>query len=259
MESRVNYTLVGFFVLLLGAIGIIIPLWLSSGLDQQQYNTYLIYMNEAVDGLSTNAAVSYNGVSVGYVKAIKLNPTNPSQVELFVSIKEGTSITTNTTATLRSQGITGVAYIGLSGGTLRGAQPLAVKPGARFPVIKAAPSLMVRLDSALTDLMNTITHLSKQLDGVMSPENEKLFNSILKNTSDMTHNFSVQSGKTDQIILSLNTLIQHADQSAQHFPRMTIQLQQLLTNLQTLSTDLKQNPGMLVRGKALPPLGPGEK
>lgn len=258
MESRVNYALVGLFVLLLGAIAIIIPLWLSSGLNQQQYKAYLVYMNEAVDGLSTNATVSYNGVSVGYVKDITLNPTNPAQVELLLNIKEGTSITTNTTATLRSQGITGVAYIGLNGGTLKNARPLLPKPGERYPVIKAAPSLMVRLDTALTQLMTNINNLSQQLSGTLSPENQKLLTNILKNTNKFTQNFAGQSAQLDATIRSLNTVLQNTSESTQNLPVMANQLQRVLTNLQAISSDIKQNPSVLVRGKATAKLGPGE-
>jgi len=258
MESRVNYALVGFFVLLLGAFAVIIPLWLSSGLNQQQYKPYLVYMNEAVDGLSTNGLVSYNGVSVGYVKDISLNPNNPQQVELLLNIKEGTSITTNTTATLRSQGITGVAYIGLSGGTLKGARPLLPKPGARYSVIKASPSLMVRLDTALTQLMTNINNLSQQLSVTLSPENQKLLTNILMNTNKFTQNFAGQSAQLDNSIQSLNKVLQNTSQSTQNLPVMANQLQRVLTNLQVISSEIKQNPSVLVRGKAPAVLGPGE-
>ncbi len=259
MESRVNYALVGFFVLLLGAFAVIIPLWLSSGLNQQQYKAYLVYMNEAVDGLAVNAMVSYNGVSVGYVKDINLNPSNPQQVELLLNIKEGTSITTNTTATLRSQGITGVAYLGLNGGTLKDAKPLLAKPGARYPVIKASPSLMVRLDTALTQLMSNMDNLSHQLSTTLSPENQKLLTNILKNTNNITQNFAGQSVQLDNSIQSLNKVLQNTAQSTQNLPIMANQLQRVLTNLQVISNDIKQNPSVLVRGKAPALLGPGEK
>ena len=38
-------------------------------------------------------------------------------MELILSIEEGTPITTSTSATLISQGITGVTYVGLSAGS----------------------------------------------------------------------------------------------------------------------------------------------
>jgi phospholipid/cholesterol/gamma-HCH transport system substrate-binding protein len=241
MESRINYALVGLFVLLLGAAAIIIPLWLSSGLNQQQYSTYMVNMNEAVDGLAMNSSVNYNGVNVGYVKDIKLNPVKTEQVQILLNIKLGTPITNHTTAILRSQGVTGVAYMSLKGGDPNGAAPLESKPGEPYPIIKSAPSLMVRLDTALTQLMNNMNSLSQQLNTTLSPENQKLFNHILKNTDQLTQDFS---GKTDQVL--------------QNVTDVTIQLQNVLKNTQSLSNEIKQNPSVILRGKPKPSLGPGE-
>jgi phospholipid/cholesterol/gamma-HCH transport system substrate-binding protein len=57
MESNVNYTLVGAFIIGLTIAMIVIALWLSVGLTGKQYNFYLAYMNESVSGLSANAPV----------------------------------------------------------------------------------------------------------------------------------------------------------------------------------------------------------
>lgn len=259
MESRVNYTLVGLFVLLLGAMGIIIPLWLTSGLNQQQYRTYETYMNEAVDGLSVGSTVNYNGVIVGQVKQIKLNPKNTEQVILYLDIKSDTPITTNTTAVLQSQGLTGVAYVGLRGGVLDNAKPLVVLPGELYPRIKALPSIRVRLDTALTNLTNNLYTLSKQLDALVSPENTKAFGQILKNVNQLTSQLALHGDSMGKSLDSLNKLLRELSQTSQDFPDSAQSLQSVLSNLQSLSEELKQNPSVIVRGKPPRELGPGEK
>jgi len=231
MESRVNYGLVGLFVLLLGMAAIFIPLWLSSGLNRAHYAEYIVYMNEAVDGLSPNAPVKYNGVDVGQVKTIRLNLKNTQQVELELNIKEGTPITTNTTATLRSQGVTGVAYVGLNGGKLEGAQPLTALPGNDYPIIPSTPSTMVRIDMAVTQLLGNMNTLSKQLSTTLSPENQLLLQQTLRNFNQLGN---------------------------QRLPETLTQLQSVLTNLQSITQDVKENPSVLVRGKSHSKLGPGE-
>jgi len=250
MESKVNYTLVGLFVLLLGAVAIIIPLWLTSGLNQEQYTTYQVYMNEAVDGLSMNSPVKYNGVDVGFVRDIRLNLKNLQQVILLLNIKQGIPITTNTTAVLRAQGITGVEYIGISGGK-PGGKPLVVQPGERYPVIKSAPSIMIRLDAILTQITNSITKLGQRLDLIFTEQNAKLLTSNLNNLDKITANFSKNSPQ-------LNVAIKNISQTSQGMPDIAAQLQSVLQNLQVISNDIKQNPSVVIRGKAKPPLGPGE-
>ena len=232
MESRVNYALVGLFVIFLGVMAIAIPLWLSSGLNQVKYIKYEVFMNESVDGLSPNAPVKYNGVDVGHVSKIQLNFRNTQQVDLLLDIKEGTPITTNTTATLRSQGVTGVAYVGLSGGKVEGAQALTILPGNKYPIIKATPSTMVRIDAAVTQLLTNMNTLSKQLSNTLSPENQEMLKQTLRNFNQI---------------------------GTQRLPETLTQLQGVLTNLQGITQEVKRNPSVLVRGKANLKLGPGEK
>lgn len=231
MESRVNYGLVGLFVLLLGIALVVFPLWLSSGLNRARYNFYTVYMNESVDGLSPNAPVKYNGVNVGNVADISLDSKNTQLVKLELKIKDNTPITTNTTATLRSQGVTGVAYIGLNGGVIQGAEPLKALPGQDYPVIPSTPSTMVRIDAAVTQLLGNINKLSSQLSSAFNPENELLLKQTLRNFNQL---------------------------GGQRLPETLTQFQGVLNNLEGITQEVKQNPSILVRGKTAPRLGPGE-
>jgi len=259
METKVNYTMVGLFVLLLMAAAIIIPLWLSSGLNQQQYQRYLINMDEAVDGLSLNSSVKYNGVDVGRVKDISLNPKNTQQVIVLVDIKSGTPITTNTTATLQSQGVTGVDYIGLKGGPSNGAKPLVALPGQPYPIIPATPSIKLRLDIAITQLMNIMQKLSTQLDNILTPENQQLFTSTLHNINQFSIMLAKDTTQFDGTIKSTNIVLQNMSQTTAAVPSTLNQIQAVLQNMQTITNEIKQNPSVIIRGKANTPPGPGEE
>ena len=69
MEEKVNFAIVGVFVLALGAALIAGVLWLSSGgAYRRAYDTYQTYMHESVSGLSRDAPVRYRGVEVGRVR-----------------------------------------------------------------------------------------------------------------------------------------------------------------------------------------------
>ena len=113
MESKTNYTAVGIAVVLMLFGLISVALWLSEGFNRKTYHNYLVFMQEAVSGLSEGSLVKYNGVKVGLVKSIILDK-NPRLVELILEIEEGTPITVDTVANLIAQGITGTTYLGLS-------------------------------------------------------------------------------------------------------------------------------------------------
>jgi ABC-type transport system involved in resistance to organic solvents, periplasmic component len=117
MEAKVNFTLVGLFVLVL-AVGLIGGvLWFGS--DKQfgkQYETYLVYEDESVSGLNLNAPVKYRGVDVGSVGKIELDADDSERVRLSLNIELGTPVKEDTVAVLRTQGLTGIAYVDLMGG-----------------------------------------------------------------------------------------------------------------------------------------------
>jgi phospholipid/cholesterol/gamma-HCH transport system substrate-binding protein len=137
----VNYPLVGAFVLVLGSLLIAGALWLASGgALQKKYDLYLAIENESVAGLNVNAPVKYNGVDVGKVRLIELDPANPERVTLLFAIERGTPIKEDTVAVLKTQGLTGIAYVELGGGT-RDAPPLLARDGSDYPVIRTKPSL----------------------------------------------------------------------------------------------------------------------
>src|SRR5436190_24002712 len=103
METNVNYTVVGGFVIILMACFVVAIIWLSSGFSLEKDSTYMIYMQESVSGLAPDSAVEYNGVDVGSVKSVELNAKNPQLVEVMVQIKHNTPITQGTIATLSSR------------------------------------------------------------------------------------------------------------------------------------------------------------
>ena len=105
-----NYAIVGAFVLVLGSALIAGVLWLASGgAFQTKYDSYLAIMEESVSGLNLNAPVKYNGVDVGKVRAIQLDPANADHVWLTFAIERGTPIRQDTVAVLKTQGLTGIA------------------------------------------------------------------------------------------------------------------------------------------------------
>ncbi len=113
MESKINYVIVGLFVVLLTAGLLGFAYWLASEGGREDYVDYHVYMQESVAGLSADAAVKYRGVDVGTVKRMLLNPDNPEQVLLVLHIKQDTPVTTDTRATIRFYGVTGLGYIEL--------------------------------------------------------------------------------------------------------------------------------------------------
>jgi phospholipid/cholesterol/gamma-HCH transport system substrate-binding protein len=151
MEPKVNYTLVGLFIALLGAAMLAGVLWLSRTDYRGVYDRYYTYIDESVSGLSNDSSVKYRGVDVGRVKEVILNPENPEQVRLALDIVRGTPVKEDTVAVLETQGLTGITTVNLTGGG-HAAPILRAKPGAAYPVIKSRPSFLTQLTGSLAGL-----------------------------------------------------------------------------------------------------------
>jgi phospholipid/cholesterol/gamma-HCH transport system substrate-binding protein len=170
MDGRINYTVVGLFVLGLGAALILAFVWLATRGDDKTYLRYEVLIAESVSGLNRNASVTYRGVVVGRVASIRIDPEDPEQVQLLLDVEEGTPVRADTTAVLVTQGVTGLARVELTGGS-RAAPALVPQPGQPTPVIPSGPSLVARLDSALDMIVVTVERLSSRIDRLLSDEN----------------------------------------------------------------------------------------
>ena len=151
MEPKVNYTLVGLFIALLGAATLAGVLWLSRTDYRGVYDRYYTFMDESVSGLSRNSYVKYQGVEVGRVKEIALDPNNPEQVRLGLDLVRGTPVKEDTVALLETQGLTGITIVNLRGGS-RDSPLLSPKRGERYPIIKSEPSFYAQLSGSLARL-----------------------------------------------------------------------------------------------------------
>ena len=202
METKVNYALVGVFVLGLGALLVAIVLWIASGgTFQKKYIRYLAIEDESVAGLNVSAPVKYNGVDVGKVSDIALDPANPSQVRLLLEIERGTPIKVDTVAVLKTQGLTGIAYVELDGGALNAPTLRAIAP-ERYPVIRTKPSLSARLENVLTSVLAKLDRTSSNIDAMLSDDNRRAFSSALTNIAAVTQTLAQRKGTLDAGIVS---------------------------------------------------------
>ncbi len=197
-----NYALVGAFVLALGAALIAGALWLAAGgATRQSYDLYLALIDESVAGLNLNAPVKYNGVDVGKVKGIQLDPDKPERVRLTFAIDRGTPIREDTVAVLKTQGLTGIAYVELGGGT-RDSRPLRATPLEPYPVIQTKPSLSARLENVLTSVLAKLDSTSSNVDALLSAENRKAFSSALADIAVVSRTLAARKDTLDAGIRS---------------------------------------------------------
>ena len=194
--------LVGAFVLVLGAGLMGVVLWLASGgALQKRYDLYLAIETEPVAGLNLNAPVKYNGVDVGKVRTIQLDPANPEHVRLVFAIERGTPINQDTLAVLKTQGLTGIAYVELEGGGRESAPLRASAPG-QYPEIRTKPSLSARLENVLTSVLAKLDQTSNNINAMLSDDNRAAFTHALSDIAAVSHTLAARKTTLDAGIAS---------------------------------------------------------
>jgi phospholipid/cholesterol/gamma-HCH transport system substrate-binding protein len=247
MEEKVNFAVVGVFVLVLGTALIGGVLWLSSGRSYgTSYNIYQTYMQESVAGLNLNASVRYRGVEVGRVQKIALAPGNVEQVQVTLAIESGTPIKVDTVAVLSTQGLTGIAFVDLTGGS-RGSPELKAEPGAPYPVISTGPSLMVRLDASLIDAARTLKNAAR-----LSEELPQLTQRIQR-SADVFDNMS-----NDLARAGTNASVKFTSETLPEIRQLVMELRDTTASLRRIGNQLEKNPSILLYGKPAEKRGPGE-
>ncbi|MBW8851714.1 MAG: MCE family protein [Xanthomonadales bacterium] len=163
METRANYVLIGAFTLATAAFLLLFGLWAAKYSSDKDWRYYDVIFDEAVTGLTEGGSVQYNGISVGTVADLSLAPDDPRKVVAHVKLRATTPVKVDTRAKLSFTGLTGTAFIQLTGGT-PDAPPLVSKDPDRAPVILTEAS-------ALQNIAETANRLVARLDEVLSDEN----------------------------------------------------------------------------------------
>lgn len=183
METRAHFIIVGLFTLLgiLGGLGFF--LWLASVQIDRQYAQYGVLF-ENVSGLDQSADVLFNGVAVGSVTGIRIWENDPSKAYVALEIDATTPIAVDTVARLESQGVTGVAYIALSGGSPGAA--LLTPQADGLPIIASRQSSFQSLVSSAPELIEDASAIIAQLQTLTGPENQDHVRRILDNVDNAT-------------------------------------------------------------------------
>ncbi|NNM81431.1 MAG: MCE family protein [Burkholderiales bacterium] len=241
METKVNYTIVGIFVILLGIALVAGVIWLGAGAEyRKSYDRYLVYMNESVAGLNPNAPVRYRGVLVGKVKDISIEADRPESVRLLLEIEKGMVIRRDTVATLKSQGLTGIAAVELSGGK-PDSPVLVAKDGEKYPVIHSEPSLMTRLDTAVTPILAHLDESIRNLNSTFGEDNRKHFSESLTNLAKLSDVLARRSKEIDSGLKNASSLIANGEKASASLPMLVSKFDRAAEDVQKMARDVRRS------------------
>ncbi|MDN5786186.1 MlaD family protein [Pseudorhodobacter sp.] len=188
METRANYVLIGLFTILgfLGMLGF--ALWFSKLELDKQFAYYDVHF-DSVSGLTRASDVRFAGLPVGQVVEVRLSPDGDGKILVRLEVSQETPVRADSVATIESQGVTGVSYVGISAG--EPSEPLlsAVSTEA-IPVITPGRSMLQSLSEDGPALVAEVLSVTRDLHGLISDENVGRVDNILKNLETASGDFA---------------------------------------------------------------------
>ncbi|MEL6504571.1 MAG: MlaD family protein [Pseudomonadota bacterium] len=214
METRANYIAVGLFTVLALVVALALVYWygrLGDANDQLPVN---IRIQGSVSGLSSGSVVQFNGISVGRVESMRIDPTDPRFVIVRTRVDAATPIRRDTRATIGVRGLSGGAFISLKGGTPDAPVLLASNtadgtvptipgdPAALADLLERVGGIAARAERTLATLENFVNRNDKTVTDTLN--NVKTFSDALSENAEGVGTFLKSAGDVAQSLQGLS-------------------------------------------------------
>lgn len=223
MEPRAHHILIGVFTLVIAIGAILFALWLAKTGSDNKTKDYTVVFTEAVRGLSRGGAVQYNGIRIGEVTMLELDPQDIRRVLVSITIQESIPVKTDTKARLALTGITGTSVIELTGGSPNSPDLVDEDLTDNYPAfIMATPSPIAELMAGGEELITNVSELLINANAFLSSDNAKRIGNSIEQLERLLEQLADGSEGLPELFASLN--------------RASVEAEKMLSETRTLIT-----------------------
>ncbi|MCA1369908.1 MlaD family protein [Ensifer aridi] len=255
METKANYAIVGFFTVFVIAAAFGFVYWMAQYGRSGQMVELIVNIPGSANGLSVGSPVRFNGINVGSVRNLAIDANDPRYSIAITEVSADAPVLKSTRATLEVQGLTGAAYIELSGGRKGDENILktALEKGTQAHILAdqssvtsllaTADQILDRANTAITDIQGFVTDVRAPLTSTIGnaqrfskalADNSGAIDEFLKSVEELSGSINAASKKLDTTLASADTLIKSVD------PK---KVETIVGNVEQLSKDLKAASG----------------
>lgn len=223
METKANTALIGAFTLVVLALGFVFVYWLARGAEQSATAQLDVIFEDPVTGLSVGSQVLFNGIKVGDVKTLTLDPDDPRIVVAGLGVQPVRSIKADTQVTLGFQGLTGVGYVEMAGGTQ---QLPPIWEAQEHPTIIATRSSMQDLLAGARTILARTDETLQSLERIVSENSDDIALAVL----DVRKFTSALADNSDDV----GTFVRNVSAASEAIAQATTKLDGIVTKSEAL-------------------------
>lgn len=244
MEARAHAIAAGLFVILLGCASAVVVWWMAGNTEDQR--EYLLVTTGSVGGLSEQSVVRYRGMRAGTVTDIGIDPANPREIHVVISLPANLPVTRGSRARLGTLGVTGIAYVSLDDDG-RDPAPLTALPG-ELPRIALQPSPFEALDERALALLEQGGETLARLNRLLDDGNLSRLSAVLAQAERASTNIAGASEELPKVLAGLRATL--SDENTQRLSRSLANLERLSDEAAPLAGQVRELLASLQQGAA---------
>jgi|GEM_PF-280477 len=187
---------------------------------------YVDFRDMSVNGVSEGADVKYQGVKIGHVIRITVNPDDLRSILLYIKIKKGFPVKKDMRARLQYVGITGLRFVEISGGKTEAEN---LEPGGRILTKKG-------LGEKAEDIVLNVDSVVEAINDMLNPENRQKISLLIKNLEKGTAVISNLLEKREE---NLGNSIENIDKVTRELHQVAVNLTQFTLYLADVSEKVR--------------------
>jgi phospholipid/cholesterol/gamma-HCH transport system substrate-binding protein len=184
---------------------------------------FINFKGASVNGVNEGADVKYQGVRIGKVLRLQVNPEDLNSILIYVRIQKGFPVKSDMRAALQYAGITGLRFVEISGGTI---EAQTVEREGEIQTKKG-------LGEKAEDIVLNIDSVVEAVNQLLKPENRERIGRMLENLE--------QSSRVASNILRERE--QEIDGAIEKLDRTMAQVIVISENLNTFTAQLNELTG----------------
>lgn len=195
METRANYVLIGSITVIVFALAMLFAIWLARISFTREFSTYDVVFDGPARGIGAGTEVRFNGIRVGEVRDLFIDPVKETSVVARVRIGATWPVRDNSEVRLEPIGLTGLNLIQISSSSTEGGgRLLRQRIGGAPPRVSARGAALDEILASSETITRNATEALAGAQQMLTKDNADRFARILRDLESVSKALAAERG-----------------------------------------------------------------